>query len=537
MVSTVAADGYDRMAELKAFDATKAGVKGLVDSGVTEVPRMFHAPPHYVDPGLPFSPTDPDYILPTIDLAAVHDPAKRKQTVEEIRDASESWGFFQIVNHGVPEKIQEEMMARSHEFFEQDVEEKKKYMGADLTKKVVYSSNFDLYTSLSASWKDAIIYHMTPDPPQPEELPECFRESVPEYTAEMIKLGELLFQLLSEALGLDKNHLKEIDCLEGLGLGCHYYPPCPQPELAIGAVQHADICLLTIILQDQIGGLQVFRRGSWIDVPFVPGAMVVNIGDLLQLISNDRFTSALHRVRSKKTGPRMSIPAFFGHGTTKSTRMYGPIKEMLSENDPPKESVPEYTAEMIKLGELLFQLLSEALGLDKNHLKEIDCLEGLGLGCHYYPPCPQPELAIGAVQHRDICLLTIILQDQIGGLQVLRRGSWIDVPFVPGAMVVNIGDLLQLISNDRFKSALHRVKSKKTGPRISVPAFFGHGTTKSTRMYGPIKEMLSESDPPKYKETTIRDFFLKSYKKGANEFSILPQLKIDNSAAAAAASV
>ncbi|CAN1796208.1 1-aminocyclopropane-1-carboxylate oxidase homolog 1 [Linum perenne] len=371
------------MAELKAFDATKAGVKGLVDSGVTEVPRMFHAPPHYVDPGLPFSPTDPDYILPTIDLAAVHDPAKtvhdpakRKQTVEEIRDASESWGFFQIVNHGVPEKIQEEMMARGHEFFEQDVEEKKKYMGADLTKKVVYSSNFDLYTSLSASWKDAIIYHMTPDPPQPEELPECFRESVPEYTAEMIKLGELLFQLLSEALGLDKNHLKEIDCLEGLGLGCHYYPPCPQPELAIGAVQH-----------------------------------------------------------------------------------------------------------------------------------------------------------------RDICLLTIILQDQIGGLQVLRRGSWIDVPFVPGAMVVNIGDLLQLISNDRFKSALHRVKSKKTGPRISVPAFFGHGTTKSTRMYGPIKEMLSESDPPKYKETTIRDFFLKSYKKGANEFSILPQLKIDNSAAAAAASV
>ncbi|CAN1796087.1 1-aminocyclopropane-1-carboxylate oxidase homolog 1 [Linum perenne] len=306
------------MAELKAFDATKAGVKGLVDSGVKEVPRMFHAPPHYVEPGLPFSPTDPDYILPTIDLAAVHDPVKRKQIVEEI----------------------------SHDFFEQDVEEKKKFMGTDLTKKVVYSSNFDLYTSLSASWKDAIIYHMTPDPPKPEELPECFRESVPKYTAEMIKLGELLFQLLSEALGLDKNHLKEIDCLEGLGLGCHYYPPCPQPELAIGAVQHADICLLTIILQDQIGGLQVLRRGSWIDVP---------------------------------------------------------------------------------------------------------------------------------------------------------------------------------------------VKSKKTGPRISIPAFFGHGTTKSARKYGPIKEMLSDNDPPKYKETTIRDFFLKSYKKGANEFSILPQLKIDNSAAAAAA--
>ncbi|CAN1312044.1 1-aminocyclopropane-1-carboxylate oxidase homolog 1 [Linum perenne] len=291
------------MAELKAFDATKAGVKGVVDSGVKEVPRMFHAPPHCVEPGLPFSPTDPDYILPTIDLAAVHDPVKRKKTVEEIRDASESWGFFQIVNHGVPEKIQEEMMARTQEFFEQDVEEKKKYMGDDMTK-----------------------------------------ESVPEYAAEMMKLGELLFELLSESLGLDKNHLKDIDCMEGFGLGCHYCPPCPQPELTVGAVPHADISFLNIIQQDQIGGLQVLRRGSlqvlrhnsWIDVPYVPGALVVNIGDMLQLISNDKFISALHRVRAKNAGPRISIATFFGHGSTKSTRLYGPIKELVSEKNPPK---------------------------------------------------------------------------------------------------------------------------------------------------------------------------------------------------------
>ncbi|CAN1312075.1 1-aminocyclopropane-1-carboxylate oxidase homolog 1 [Linum perenne] len=370
----VCSSGYDRMAELKAFDATKAGVRGLVDSGVKEVPRIFHAPPHFMDNGPAFSPDDPNFKFPIIDLAMVHDPIKRKETVDQIRNAAESWGFFLIVNHGVPDKIQKEMKTGIKEFFELDVEQKKRFYDLQQTKKVMYSSNPDMYsTPVCMCWKDAIIYHMTPDPPGPEELPECFKESVPEYTAEMIKLGELLFQLLSEALGLDKNHLKDIDCLEGLGLGCHYYPPCPQPELAIGAVQHCDICLLTIILQDQIGGLQVFRRGSWIDVPFVPGAMVVNIGDLLQLISNDRFTSALHRV-----------------------------------------------------------------------------------------------------------------------------------------------------------------KSKKTGPRISIPAFFGHGTTKSTRKYGPIKEMLSDNDPPKYKETTIRDFFLKSYKKGANEFSILPQLKIDNSASAAA---
>ncbi|CAN1311993.1 1-aminocyclopropane-1-carboxylate oxidase homolog 1 [Linum perenne] len=341
MVSTVA-DDYDRMAELKSFDESKAGVKGVVDSGIKEIPRIFHAPPHFLKDGSPYSSDDPNFKFPIIDLSMVHDPIKRKETVkrkktvEEIRDASESWGFFQIVNHGVPEKIQEEMMARTQEFFEQDVEEKKKYMGDDMTKKVVYSSNFDLYKSVCASWKDIIIYNLTPDPVQPEEFPECFRESVPEYAAEMMKLGELLFELLSESLGLDKNHLKDIDCMEGFGLGCHYCPPCPQPELTVGAVPHADISFLNIIQQDQIGGLQVLRRGSWIDVPFVPGAMVVNNGDMFQLISNDRVKSTLHRVISKKTGPRISIPSFFGHGTTKSTRMYGPIKEMLSDNDPPK---------------------------------------------------------------------------------------------------------------------------------------------------------------------------------------------------------
>ncbi|CAN1311991.1 1-aminocyclopropane-1-carboxylate oxidase homolog 1 [Linum perenne] len=325
------------MAELKSFDESKAGVKGVVDSGIKEIPRIFHAPPHFLKDGSPYSSDDPNFKFPIIDLSMVHDPIKRKETVDQIRNAAESWGFFVIVNHGVPKNIQDEMTTRINEFFELDVEQKKEFYGREQTKKVMYSSNPDMYaTPVCASWKDIIIYNLTPDPVQPEEFPECFRESVPEYAAEMMKLGELLFELLSESLGLDKNHLKDIDCMEGFGLGCHYCPPCPQPELTVGAVPHADISFLNIIQQDQIGGLQVLRRGSWIDVPFVPGAMVVNNGDMFQLISNDRVKSTLHRVISKKTGPRISIPSFFGHGTTKSTRMYGPIKEMLSDNDPPK---------------------------------------------------------------------------------------------------------------------------------------------------------------------------------------------------------
>jgi len=98
----------------------------------------------------------------------------------------------------------------------------------------------------------------------------------------------------------------------------------------------------------------------------------------------------------------------------------------------------------MKLGELLFQLLSEAIGLQSGHFNKIGCGEGMFVLGHYYPPCPQPELTIGTSKHSDHSFITLLLQDQIGGLQILHEDYWIDVPPTPGALVVNIGDLLQV---------------------------------------------------------------------------------------------
>lgn len=103
----------------------------------------------------------------------------------------------------------------------------------------------------------------------------------------------------------------------------------------------------------------------------------------------------------------------------------------------------EYSEQVKKLGLTLFGLLSEALGLNPNHLNEIGCLEGLAVLYHYYPACPEPELTIGASKHSDSDFLTVLLQDHIGGLQILHENLWVDVPPVPGALVINIGDLLQ----------------------------------------------------------------------------------------------
>ncbi|CAN1807381.1 1-aminocyclopropane-1-carboxylate oxidase homolog 1 [Linum perenne] len=240
---------------------------------------MFHAPPHFLDDGLPYSADDPNFIFPIINLTGYQDPEMRKHIIAKIRDA----------------------------FFEQDVELKKPYFDHDLTKKVVYTSNYDLYTAPVGNWRDVILFHMAPDPPQPDELPSCCREIVAEYSGEILKVGDLLMELLSEALGLDPNHLKGIGCREGLGLASSYYPTCPQPELTLGSTHHTDLGFVTVLLQDHVGGLQVHRHNSWLDVPFIKDGVE----------------------------PRVSVAAYFGNPSLAS-RMYGPIEELLTEDNPAK---------------------------------------------------------------------------------------------------------------------------------------------------------------------------------------------------------
>ncbi|KAK0607390.1 hypothetical protein LWI29_014213 [Acer saccharum] len=103
-----------------------------------------------------------------------------------------------------------------------------------------------------------------------------------EYSKQVMELGYLLVELLSVALGLNSNHLKDMGCAEGMMLLSHYYPACPQPELTMGSTMHADNDFFSVLLQDHIGGLQVLHQNHWIDVPSIPGALVINIGNLLQ---------------------------------------------------------------------------------------------------------------------------------------------------------------------------------------------------------------------------------------------------------------
>ncbi|XP_034686198.1 1-aminocyclopropane-1-carboxylate oxidase homolog 1-like [Vitis riparia] len=327
---------YDRKSELKSFDDSKLGVKGLLDAGLTKIPRMFINEQHKTDMTWGSRESSPESV-PIIDFKGMDkDAALRTQIIKKVGEACEKWGFFQVVNHGIPESVLNDMIDGIRRFHEQDAETKKEYYSRDSQNKVRFSSNFDLYQARMANWRDSLACVMAPNPPLPEQLPAVCRDIVMEYSGQVMKLGLTLFELLSEALGLNPNHLKDMECAEGLFLLGHYYPACPEPELTLGTSSHTDPDFFTILLQDQMGGLQVLHEDQWVDVPPIPGALVINMGDLLQLVSNDRFKSIFHRVLAKNVGPRISVASFFrkSHAENNS-RLYGPVKELLSEENPP----------------------------------------------------------------------------------------------------------------------------------------------------------------------------------------------------------
>lgn len=267
----------DRLEQLKQFDESKIGVKGLIDKGLTTIPTFF-IHPEDPNPKPKTRPGNHKQSIPVVDFSG-----PREKVVEQVRCASTTLGFFQIINHSVPVSAINRVVGSIKSFNEQPDELKMKYYTRDITRGAAYSTNFDLYNSKAASWRDTLQVRLSPTPPEWEHVPEVCRDPVVEWDKEAVKIGEELMGLLCEGLGVKKDRLKELSCLDGRVMAAHYYPFCPQPELTKGLTPHTDPGVLTVLVQNEMTGLQVKFDEDWVDLEPIPGAIVINIGDILQV--------------------------------------------------------------------------------------------------------------------------------------------------------------------------------------------------------------------------------------------------------------
>ncbi|CAM0948390.1 unnamed protein product [Alopecurus aequalis] len=294
---------YDRAADLRALDATFAGVHGLVASGVTHVPRIFLSiPDEHEEPntaGQETMPPPPSLTIPVIDLGG-----NRAAVVVAIGRAAEEWGFFQVRGHDVPPECMAAALDAARAFHEApggEGTDKARLYTRDPARSVRYYCNFDLHQSKMANWRDTLQIRVAPSPPAAADMPDSCRGDVFfAYAKHVRNLWDTLFGLLSEALGIQPSHLADIGCNEGQMILCHYYPPCPEPELAVGTTRHSDPGFLTVLLQDDVGGLQVLHQKTWVDVEPIPGAFIVNINDLLQGAHEEGYAQGLNRMLPKQ---------------------------------------------------------------------------------------------------------------------------------------------------------------------------------------------------------------------------------------------
>ncbi|RDX67879.1 Protein DOWNY MILDEW RESISTANCE 6, partial [Mucuna pruriens] len=248
--------------------------------------------------------------IPAVDLGLLD----RAETLKHILKASQEYGFFQVINHGVSQELMDDTLNIFKEFHAMPAEEKIRESSRDP------NGSCKLYTSREINdkdniqfWRDTLRHFCPPSGEFMEFLPQKpakYREVVEKYTQEMRKLGLKILELLCEGLGLDPEY-----CCGGLSesplLLSHHYPPCPEPSLTLGAPKHRDPNLVTILLQEKdINALQVFKDGEWIVVEPIPYAFVVNIGLMLQIISNGRVIGAEHRVVTNYGIARTTVAYF-----------------------------------------------------------------------------------------------------------------------------------------------------------------------------------------------------------------------------------
>jgi len=277
--------------------------------------------------------TSSQIAIPVIDMELLSGENDcRQKEIEKLAMACEEWGFFQVVNHGIPGSLMEQMKRIAREFVLLPLQEKVEYA---VQEHEGYGQAFVFSEDQQLDWSDLLYLTIMPAEKRKMKFwpakPVEFRETVEEYAIQVQRLSNQMLYLMAENLSLNAPD-RFVHMFGEISQSMHYYPPCPRPDLVIGLSSHTDGGGITILLQeDGVVGLQVRKDGDWIPVQPIPGGLVINIGDMVEVISNGKYKSIEHRAVANKEKDRISIAAFCN---PEKEAEIGPACELINESNP-----------------------------------------------------------------------------------------------------------------------------------------------------------------------------------------------------------
>ncbi|XP_068639845.1 naringenin,2-oxoglutarate 3-dioxygenase-like [Aristolochia californica] len=286
--------------------------------------------------------------IPVISLAEIDSPDGREAVCKKIVEACEDWGIFQVVDHSVDLDLVSRITNLAREFFALPPAEKLRF---DMSggKKGGFIVSSHLQGEAVQDWREIVTYFSYPiksrDYSRWPDKPDGWKEVVEEYSEKLMNLACKLLEVLSEAMGLEKEALTNACVDMDQKVVINFYPKCPQPDLTLGLKRHTDPGTITLLFQDQVGGLQATRDDgkTWITVQPVEGAFVVNLGDHGHYLSNGRFKNADHQAVVNSNYSRLSIATF--QNPAPEAIVY-PLK--ISEGEKPIMEEPITFAEMYR---------------------------------------------------------------------------------------------------------------------------------------------------------------------------------------------
>ena len=265
--------------------------------------------------------------VPVIDVSAVirnSSAPEARGAIDKIAAACKEWGFFQVIHHGVSQQLIDDTWRETEAFFRQPARVKKSVMRTRENPWGYYNNEL---TKNQRDKKEVFDY--TTDGVDPiydsenrwPDMHSPIRRTLSDYRDAVTRLGLSLLEAFCVGLDLPADFMRADFEKDHTGfIRLNYYPvkdPLRNsnvehlPVADLGVHHHSDAGALTVLLQDDVGGLQVFKDGYWHNIPPVPGAFVINTGDMMQVWSNDIYQAAIHRVLAMEQKDRYSIPFFF----------------------------------------------------------------------------------------------------------------------------------------------------------------------------------------------------------------------------------